>query len=340
MARSRLAWIPAAALLAAAPAQATDASASAGQQIAAPADALGAVRRSAASGSWEEFYLALATADPARCAPSARAEIARLSLSGASAPGVDRVLALALAEISLRFEQSAAALSRAAELALDLGEQGAARQYLDMALAHLPGDDRLRLLRAHLARAERDWATAERLYASIGAASPERAAAQQALDQIASAQAEEEAQAIEAARRDLLRRRAEAEQMAAALPVSDFELCRAHTIAACEAIATCRQLAVNCALLIDSCPASRTDSGLPRAQLPACAEVLSKIDCASREAAIARLSSGTCRGLGLRTERRLLPEGAEDRAADRRAPPGAVPSGDVRRLLEQVELGN
>lgn len=300
--------------------------------------ALDDLRRLAAGESWDELYLSTAPLQPERYPAAERSEVARLLLLGANAPGVDQVLALSLAEVSLRFDPSDAALARAAALALALGDQGAAIEYLDRALLRRPEDDRLKLQRAHLARAQRDWTTAERLYAAIGAQSPEHASARQALEQLAIERAADEARAVEAARRDLLRRRVEAEAMAAALPVSGFEVCRAHTVAACEAIATCRKLTVNCSLLIDACPPDRADSGLPRAELAACAEALSKVECDAREAAIARLANSTCRGLGLRTERRLLPEGAEEDAGERRGRQ-AVPSGGLQRLLEQAGHG-
>ena len=302
---------------------------------------VGDLRRLAANGSWDELYLSTASVQPERYPVAERVEVAKLLLLGANAPGLDQVLALSLAEIALRFEESDAALDRAAALALALGDQGAATQYLDQALARRPNDDRLKLQRAHLARAQRDWAMAGHLYAGISAASPEHASAQQALAQLAIDRADDEARAVEGARRDLLRRRVEVEAMAAALPVSHFELCRAHTIAACEAMAACKKLAVNCALLIDSCPSARTDSGLPRAELAACSETLSKIGCEAREAALAELSGNLCRGLNLRTEKRLLPEGTdgEDAAVDERAGPRTAPSGDFKRLLEQIEQG-
>lgn len=294
-------------------------------------------RQLAAQGAWDDLYLATAAASPERHSATARAEISALLLKGAAASESDRVIALSLAETALRFEESAEALTLAATHALALGDQATASQHLERALARRPDDARIKLLRAHLARAQRDWTTAERLYSEISAQSPEHAEAQAALQSLATDRAADEERAAEGARRDLLRRRVEAEAMVAAMPVSEFDLCRTHTVAACEAIAACKQISANCSLLVDTCPASRLDSGMPRDRLNACAEALAKIDCATRQQALATLTGDTCRGLKLRSDKRLLPEGADSADAPKDSLSGAGHhGGDLRRILQEA----
>ena len=297
-------------------------------------------RQLAAQNAWDDLYLATAAANPERYPTNARAEAAKLLLKGAAAAETDRVIALSLAETALRFEENDEALTLAATHALALGDQATASQHLERALARRPDDARLKLLRAHLARAQRDWTTAERLYSEITAQSPEHAEAQAALQSLATDRAADENRAAEGARRDLLRRRVEAEAMVAAMPVSEFDLCRTHTVAACEAIASCKQISANCSLLVDTCPASRLDSGMPRQRLNACAEALAKIDCATRQQALATLTGDTCRGLKLRSDKRLLPEGSDsaDDQKDSLSGPGHN-GGDLRRILQEAARG-
>ncbi|MDR0966913.1 MAG: hypothetical protein LBM75_10540 [Myxococcales bacterium] len=304
---------------------------------AAPLARLEDLRALAANKSWDELYLSVAAADPARFDSAVRGELARLLLTGAHADDLDRILALSLAERSLQFEESDAGLLRASDLALAIGDQPSAIRSLERAMARRPTDDRLRLRRAQIARAQRDWDKAEALYSAVAAASDSFAAAQQGLTQLKAEREQDEAMGAEAAQRDLMRRRERAEKMIEALPVTNFELCRAHTIAACEAIATCKKLTANCSLLLDSCPDSRAESGLARKELPICANTLATIECDAREMVIGRLSGNVCRGLSLRTERRLLPEDSQKTPVtdDSKGEKGQT-QGEIQRLIQQV----
>lgn len=293
-----------------------------------------------ADKAWDELYLATAAAIPARFDSKTRGAFAQLLLVGANAEGVDHVLALALAEKSLQFEEKDEGLLRASDLALTIGDQPAALQYLEKAMARRPTDDRLRMRRAGIACLQRDWVMAERLYTAITKASPEYASAQQALERFQSERAKDESMAIEGAQRDLERRRERAEKMAEDLPVTDFEICRAHTLAACESLATCKKLTANCSVLLDSCPDSRTESGLPRKELSVCADTLMTIECEARESVIGRLSNNVCRGLNLRTEHNLLPE---DSVRTPEPQKGKAPGGsqvNLQRFIQQVDNGN
>ena len=193
----------------------------------------------------------------------------------------------------------------------------------------------------------RDWETAQTLYASIPASSPLAAQAKAGLAEVEKARrANDDDEAVERAHRDLLKRMAATDAMIDAMPVSRFDLCRAHTLAACEALAACKKTEPNCAYLLNDCPMSEEPVSLKRTQLGECAEILSTLPCEGKEREIAKLASSVCKGIQLRTSRQLLPEGANSadkaRQENKNSPSldgvGINPQ-DVDRVIRQLGGG-
>lgn len=300
----------------------------------------------AAARAADDFYLKSSGISPDALDAASRKELAALTLAVAQAPETDRVIAFELAERALRLEESLPALLLSADLAAVLGESSAAAAHLDRAQALAPQDESVTLRRAALALHLRDWDTAEKLYGSIPASSPLSDQAKAGLENVKQSRQASDAEAVERAHRDLLRRMAAADAMIDSMPVSRFDLCRAHTLAACEAVAACKKTEVNCAFLLDSCPMSDEPVALERPRLGDCAAALSAVPCEDKEKAVSRLSAGVCNGLELRTSRNLLPEEstpAPKSDQDKKSAPSldgvGVSPQDVDRVIRQLGGG-
>lgn len=260
----------------------------------------------------DEAYLRGSLLRPADVPASQRREVADVFLAAARIQGADPVLAFGLVEKSVAFGESFDALVLASDLALILGETGLAGEYLDKAQGRVPkgkrdAADELAIRRGAIALVARDWETAEKAYGSVPGKSPLHGRAAEGLALVKSSREKADREAEEAAHNDLLKRMAKTNDMIDAMPVSEFDLCRAHTLAACESIRACRKVEVNCAFLLDSCPASTRTMDIPRPKLGDCAAALDAVPCDKKEDAVLRLTGSVCRGLGLRTSKELVP---------------------------------
>ena len=264
-------------------------------------------------GDVDELYMTASALAPKSKSLSAsdRAAIGRVLLSQARSHASDAALSFGLSELSLRFAEGVEAHSQAAVAALALGELSIAYQHLDSAQKNAPTDDALKLKRAQVAAAAHDWEGAAKAYKSIPAKSPRYAEAQAGLTELAAEEKRADEAAAERAHRDLLRRVEAADDMIDAMPVSEFDLCRAHTLATCEAILACRKVQANCTFLLESCPHSTRPVEMKRPELARCAAALSALTCDKLEAAIPKVSQDVCRGLLMRTTKALVPEEGE-----------------------------
>ena len=307
---------------------------------------MASLRSLAAAHAADDFYLQSSGIAPDSLDAAVRKELAALTLSVAQAPETDRVIAFELAERSVRLHETLPALLLAADLAAVLGESSVAASRLERAQALAPKDESVTLRRAALAVHLRDFENAEKLYASIPASSPLAEQAKAGLENVAKSRQANDDEAVERAHRDLLRRMAATDAMIDSMPVSQFDLCRAHTLAACEAVAACKKAEVNCSFLLDSCPMSDELVALARPRLGDCAASLSVIPCEEKEKGVQRLASDVCKGLQLRTSRNLLPEestSAPKSDQEKKGPPSLDGVGlnpqDVDRVIRQLGGG-
>lgn len=307
-------------------------------------DSLQKMKALAAKGDVDGLYIESASVKPESLHGADRESAAAILLDAAEMHSSDAAMALGLAEIALKFSKNKRGYVTAAEMAAALGDLSLAGTYFDEALKISPEDDALKIKRAAAAAVARDWNTAESVYRSVPESSSFHQAAEAGLKQLADDMAAAERESVERAHRDLLRRVAEADSMIDAMPVSEFDYCRAHTLAACEAVTACRKIHVNCTFLLESCPQSSRTVDIPRTELSKCADALAAVPCDKLEPSIPRYSSEICRGLLLRTTRALVPEEGEnsgsvgdDKKKDNPAPGKGTSEGPSQLSPEEIE---